>query len=129
MGILSRGMSFLADRLATTEGETVSYSRPSVFLPRSITAVMSTPEVVVDGSNEKPARAEAKRLDFIIRSTDFLTAVGPGIVPQKGDRIDRTVNGFTHHYTVVIDGSTPPWEYGEPENLTMRVRARLVEII
>jgi hypothetical protein len=122
-------MTFLSDRLATTEGETVSYSRPGVFAPRSITAVLSTPAVAVDGSDQKPARVEAGRMDFIIRTSDVLSALGAGIVPQKGDRIDRTVNGFTHRYTVVIDNSTPAWEYSEPENLTMRVRARLVEII
>lgn len=131
MGIISRGMSFLADRMAENEGETVSYSRPAVFTPRSVTAVLSPPQVVVDGSGSPnaPARIESGRMDFTIRSVDFLAAHGIGVLPQKGDRIDRVIGGRTEHYTVIADNSSSAWEYGDPGHLTMRVHARFVEVV
>lgn len=128
MGLLADGVTMVADLQAEADGETVSYSRPGIMTPRSITAVVGTPEAVVDGNGNLPARAESDRFDFLFRSIDVLVALGLGVLPQKGDRIERTIGTRTYRYAVFADVATPAWVYGDPDQITVRVHARLAEV-
>jgi len=129
MGLLADGAKLLADLQAESDGETVTYSRPGVIPPVPITAVCSVPEVAVDASTNLPARTESGRLDLLFRSVDLLAALGLGTVPQKGDRIDRTIAGRIHRYATFADDQSPAWEYGDPDYVTVRVHARLAEVV
>lgn len=128
MGLLSDGAQLIADSQAESDGEIVAYSRPAVFSPASITAVIGTPDVQIDGSTNLPARTESDRVDFLFRAVDMIAALGLTVVPQRGDRIDRTIGGKLQSYKVFADETNPAWEYGDPDKITVRVHARLAEV-
>lgn len=128
MGLLADGAALLGDLQAETDGETVQLSRPGVFGPVPCTAVWGDTATVVDSSTNLPARTEADRSDCLIRAIDLLEALGLGVFLQKNDRIDRTVGTRNFRYVVVADDSGPGWEYGDPDQVNVRVHLRLVEV-
>ena len=83
----------------------------------------------MDASQAVPARIERNELDFVIRTVDYLAAFGLGVIPQKGDLIDRTLAGHTHRYRVFSDQQTSAWEWDDPDHVAYRIHARFEGVV
>lgn len=124
MGLLSRGMAFLGRVGAESNSETVTYFRPG-FSSFPVAAVIGGRGFEQEDQTDLPARFARWDADFVIRVEDFeaaLTTAGiDSFTPDEGDRI--TWDG--RNYRVYADGGIPAWDYGEVEQVTYRIHARV----
>ncbi len=128
MGLLTRGMSFLAERQAASESEVVSVSRPGVFVGKSVAAVIGGPGFGQESMQDVPGRIGDWQVDFIIRVEDWAAAGCQG-VPLHGDRFVRpiTIAGVSKNLVFVAyaDNVIPAFDWGEPERITYQIHTRL----
>ncbi len=67
--------------------------------------------------------------DWIGQASSLVDEMGTRIVPTRGDRIYRYSDETTFIYEVLNLGSTPCYQYSDPDRFTIRVHTKLIEAI
>lgn len=78
----------------------------------STTAIVS--ESVYETFDEQGFPLKVTRMDFLMPFADLNSA---GVTPRSGDRIERTVNSYTHAYEVAAVDKRQPVELDVTGNL------------
>lgn len=122
--MLYKGQSWLATKLTRFASRSVIYQRDelSVELP----ATIGKSEYEQDDGEGVITRAQVR--DFLINTKDLLGSV-IGTWPRRGDRILETDGDTTFVYELMSIGNEPPWRYGDPFRVKLRIHTKLVDTI
>lgn len=126
MGLISRGMSWLARIHAERDSVTVTYLQMGTADGIEVAAVVGSQRansLKVGAVSE--ATTEWAERDYLIRVEDWATAGLTG-EPQRGDRITETINEVDHVFELFPAVGEPPWRWSDEDRTTYRVHTKRV---
>lgn len=120
MGLMSRGMNWLAAKVQAAGGRAVTYTRGVT----SVTVTATPAEILEERpATDEPTRAESRRRDYLIAVAD-LAAAGVSGEPRTGDRITEVINGEAKVFDVLPRDDERSWRYSDVERTTYRIHTR-----
>lgn len=125
MGLLARGMDWLADKTATAGGVSVTYTRANASATLTATPGDQQMNALRLGQVQQATSNWTER-EYLIAAA-ALAAAGFTGPPAIGDRITETVGGEAVTFEAMRrDGGQQCWKWSEPERLTYRVHTKRV---
>lgn len=119
MSLMTRGATWLASRLKTAGGRTVTYRRANGD-PVSLTA---TPKLLTYNvlSADGGLVTQVESWDWIITAADL------GFDPIAGDQIEETINDVVKTYTTRTLGDKPCFEWADTAGILWVIHSELTE--
>jgi hypothetical protein len=121
--LLQRGTSWLTAKTFDAAGETAVYTRGA----NSTTLAVATGGAYafrIDQGDGTTAVAWSDQ-DFIVKRSD-LKINGVNVLPAKGDKITRTVDGRAQVYAMMPIQGEQSWRWHDPNQETMRIHCKLI---
>lgn len=110
------------ESLLATVGREVTYRRGA--LSCVLTAAPSTVEQETENVRGLVERVPIR--DWVFRSADLVLG-GAQVTPERDDRIEETVAGWTHVFRVLPPASGHPWRYTDPGRHGIRLHTKQME--
>lgn len=121
--MLQNASEWLSGVLLQNAGELVTYVRDAVRVESVSSGIGESVCSTLDASGMP---VEVESTDFLIGQSD-LTAGGIA-EPQRGDQIERVVNGVTRVYDVVGPGGGACWRYSDRFGTLLRIHTKIGEV-
>lgn len=118
MGLLSDGMSWLGEKLATSESVSVTYTRgPS---STTINATLGSQLLRITDTNGR-TRVQRPDQDFMFNATE-LVLNGVQVEPAEGDYVTKA-DGSRYDVRPPAPGEAA-WRYCDPQHVRIRVHTK-----
>lgn len=120
--LIQEGTSWLADKMKSHAGQSVTYRRPSPAGTVTVTATIGETVVQQQGyDGVYMQRVESK--DFLIKAEDLILN-GSVSLPADGDQIEH--GGVTYQVTPIVDGE-PAWRWSNGYRTVLRIHTQQIE--
>ena len=121
--LLQQGLGWLEEQRTRHLTRTVTYRRGAL----SVDVQATIGETVFRLSDPLGAEVRHVRRDYLILAEDLVLG-GQTVLPERGDRIEKTDSGETHVHEVMGPGSgEPDWRWSDPYRKTLRIHTKHVE--
>ncbi len=121
--LIESGVGWLKDKLKAHASRQVVYRRGTS--QTSVQAVVGRSLLKLD-DGYGGVRVTWTDRDFVIAAQDLILG-GNVTLPQRGDRIEQTIDGVTHVFEVAAPGGEPEWRWSDPHQIMLRIHTVKLE--
>jgi len=121
--VIQQGMAWLAEKLKAHASTPVLYRRGAEEV--TVQAVIGRTLLKLD-DGYGGVRVTWTDRDFVIAAQDLILG-GNVTLPQRGDRIEQTIDGVTHVFEVAAPGGEPEWRWSDPHQIMLRIHTVKLE--
>ena len=121
--MIQQGMACLAEKLKAHASTPVLYRRGAEEV--TVQAVVGRSLLKLD-DGYGGVRVTWTDRDFVIAAQDLILG-GNVTLPQRGDRIEQTIDGVTHVFEVAAPGGEPEWRWSDPHQIMLRIHTVKLE--
>lgn len=118
MSLMTRGATWLASRLQTAGGRTISYRRGN-GTPVSLTGTPK--QITYEVAQSDGLLTQVEAWDWIITAEDL------GFDPIPGDMVEETINGVAKTYTVRTIGNKPCFEWADTAGILWVIHSEITD--
>lgn len=121
--LLQRASAWLEDQRTKHMTQSVVYRRGTDTV--AVLATIGTTVFQIDDGAGGVLRIESR--DYLISAADLILSGGP-VLPQRGDRIEESVDSEVFVYEVIRPGDEPCWRWSDAYRQTVRVHTKQVDV-
>lgn len=121
--LLRDGLAWLSAQLKAGASQQVVYRRGTESV--TVNAVVGKSLLKLD-DGYGGVRVTWTDRDFVIAAQDLILG-GNVTLPQRGDRIEQTIDGVTHVFEVAAPGGEPEWRWSDPHQIMLRIHTVKLE--
>lgn len=116
--LMQRGATFLASRLQTAGGRSVSYRRGN---GEPVTLTGTPKQITYEVAQADGALTQVEAWDWLVTAADL------GFDPMGGDQIEETINGVVKTYTVRTIGNKPCFEWSDTAGILWVIHSEITD--